>query len=527
VANQNPDEIAILPGNGDGTFGAPTQFYSTGGNAPVSVAVGDINGDGKLDIVVANRCGSNSNCSSGNVGVLLGNGDGTFQPAMAFNSGVNTTRVFVSDLNGDGRADLIVLDGSTFDVLLGSGDGTFRGVSSYGSGRTDAPDGLAVGDLNGDGKPDVVISDYSAPKYECGESTAVFLNNGDGTFQSPIILDSQGLCPLAVGIADLNGDGKPDLVVANECTQDLDCSVGSLILFLGNGDGTFPAAQLYSSTASADSLGFADLDGDGRLDVVVTGIPGIVGGNSIFLGNGNGILKSAMVYSQPSGGNTVVAADLNGDGKPDLVMADGDTVDVLINGATRVTSTTSMTSSLNPVQAGRDVTYTVTITTEDGSQASGLIFITDNVSNTQPCSGLAVNNQLICTTGYRTKYAGEHFLTAIYEGDGSHWGSISPVFSEYVQVHSTTRVTTSGSPSHAGQAVTFTATVKSRKDRIPNETVSFYDKKTLLGTAQLSNGSASITTSSLSVGKHTIKAVYPGDNQFGPSHGSVKQVVEQ
>src|ERR1700722_742086 len=341
VAAQNPDEVNVLLGNGDGTF-APAQSYSAGGNTPVFLAVGDVNGDGKLDIVVANECGSGSKCTSANVGVLFGNGDGTFQPAVGYDSGVNTSNVVIKDVNGDGKPDLIAADGSILFVLLGNGDGTFRFGYSSSSGPDNTPNNLAVLDMNGDGKPDVVMGRYSAT-VECGGTPAIFFGNGDGTFQAPIPLDSEGTCPLAVGIADLNGDGKPDVVVANQCTYDHNCVAASVGVLLGNGDGTFQRTAVYPVGGSAVSLAIADLDDDGRLDVVVSTPSGFGSNiNSILLGNGNGTFQPAMLDDRPSGASTVVVGDLNNDGIPDLVMASGGTVDVLIGANAGMISTTTI-----------------------------------------------------------------------------------------------------------------------------------------------------------------------------------------
>jgi len=319
------------------------------------------------------------------------------------------------------------------------------------------------------------------------------------------------------------------VVVANQCTDDQNCVESLLGVLLGNGDGTFQRTAVYPVGGSGTSLAIADLDGDGRLDVVLSTPSGFGSSiNSILPGNGNGTLQPALLDDQPSGANTVVVGDVNGDGTPDLVMVSAGTLDVLIGANTGMISTTTiMTASVNPVLAGHSITYTVTVTSQDGSQASGVVGTYDPGHGFY-CGGSLLDNQFLCTGGYRNRQGGTHVLTANYEGDSSHWGSLAPPVTEYVQFHSTTRVTTSGSPSHAGQPVTFTAKVFSSKGGriLDGESVSFYDKKTLLGTASLSNETASITTSSLSVKRHSIEAIYSGDQRIGISHGSVIQVVE-
>ena len=219
------------------------------------MAVADVNSDGKLDIVVAN---SEPFGDTGVVGVLLGNGDGTFQPVTTFGSGqAGATSVAVADVNRDGKADLIVAylcgsscsgEGGLVGVLLGNGNGTFQAVVTYASGGVFSYS-IAVADMNGDGKPDLVaanlcpINDPFCGGIGSPDGTAgVLLGNGDGTFQSAVAYDSGGVYPISVAVEDVNGDGKPDLLLAND-------NSGTIGLLLGNGDGTFqPAATFTSGT---------------------------------------------------------------------------------------------------------------------------------------------------------------------------------------------------------------------------------------------------------------------------------------
>jgi VCBS repeat protein/IPT/TIG domain-containing protein len=176
---------------------APAVAYGSGGYGAVAVASADVNGDGKLDLLVANECATS--CASGvagSVSVLLGNGDGTFQPAVAYASGgYQTSAVVVADVNGDGKPDLLVAnecsdsacrDYGTIGVLLGNGDGTFRTAMTFEAGGGYALS-LAVADVNGDGKPDVVAAS--------GENAAVLLGNGDGTFQTAVNYYADGELP--------------------------------------------------------------------------------------------------------------------------------------------------------------------------------------------------------------------------------------------------------------------------------------------------------------------------------------------
>jgi len=233
---QNYESSAgVLLGNGDGTF-QPAVNYNSGGDGSSSVAVGDFNGDGIPDIVVTNSCQSESCQSDGTVGVMLGNGDGTFQPVVTYDSGsLRSDWVATADLTGNGIVDLVVDGGAgnVVGVLLGNGDGTFQAPVTY---IVDGVAGgkVAIGDVNGDGIPDLAVTD-ACTKLKDGACTdakvIVLLGNGDGTFQPQIPYSTGGIGAFAVAIGDVNGDGRPDLVVADCCQSDLNTE-GSAVVFL-------------------------------------------------------------------------------------------------------------------------------------------------------------------------------------------------------------------------------------------------------------------------------------------------------
>jgi hypothetical protein len=344
----NDGTVGVLLGNGDGTF-KPAVTYSVGqpGFDPGvgSVAVADVNGDGRPDLLVGYEC-ADSSCFEGLVGVLLGNGDGTFQPVEAYDSGgFQADSIAVADVNGDGKPDLLMTnccsatntqyscfgDGSV-GVLLGNGDGTFQPVKTYDSGALQSV-GLAVKDVNGDGSPDLLVANLCVSSSDCGTgSIAVLLNNGDGTFGPAVIYGSGGYETQFVAVADVNGDGKLDLLAVSPiCLPFPLCesprSPGTVGVLLGNGDGTFQPVKTYDPGGySSDSVAVADVNGDGNLDLAVANfcvsrVACATGTVGVLLGNGDGTFQPVKTYD--SGGNafSVAAADVNGDRKPDLVVA--------------------------------------------------------------------------------------------------------------------------------------------------------------------------------------------------------------
>jgi len=399
--------VGVLLGNGDGTY-KPAVTYATGGFDAAAVAVADVNGDGKLDLIVVNSCSTNT-CSNeaSTVSVLFGNGNGTFKTAVTYASGGDfAVGLAVADVNGDHRPDLLVVnDSGTVGVLLNKGNGTFATSVTYLAGGNGNAVALAVGDVNGDGKPDLAVANYNT------DTVSILLGKGDGTFQTAVPYATGGGNPQAVALGDVNGDGKLDLVVANCSNGDGGCGIGtqgSINVILGNGDGTFQNYKVYDSGGElASSVALADVNKDGKLDIVVAdgcatnSYCDEAGGAAVLLSNGDGTFQTAVTYAAGGGnqadnqggatGYTValVTGDVNGDGKPDLIVVDGGTASaaavVLGNGNGTFQSWAMHNSGgyggSGPTVADLNGDGKLDIVTGDGCNPPGDFGVCDSISN--------------------------------------------------------------------------------------------------------------------------------------------------
>jgi hypothetical protein len=269
--------------------------------APEAFAVGDFNGDGKLDVASASLW----------LEILLGNGDGTFRSPKLYSSVVGAQSVVAADFNQDGKLDLALatsLDNSV-TIMLGNGDGTFRQGPILKAPAS--PAFVAVGDFNHDGNLDIVAIERGS---ECG-CIAVFLGNGDGTFQSGVNTPVVDVDPFGLAVGDFNHDGVLDVAVTGFFG-----SIDQVSIWLGNEDGTFRAGDAYALGSEPISVVTADFNRDGNLDLAVGVTEGY--GVSVLLGNGDGTFQGPVNYSVlfPE---QVLVTDFNGDGVPDLAVSSG------------------------------------------------------------------------------------------------------------------------------------------------------------------------------------------------------------
>ena len=360
----------IFLNNGNGTFAAEQSL--TFGSNPFHVLGADFNGDGKTDLISADR-------NAGTVSLRLGNGDGTFQARTPTTVGSAVWRLATSDLNGDNKVDVVSANWTdgTLSVLLGNGDGTFQTCRTLAAGTQ--PESVAIDDFNGDGRNDLVCIE------PIGQTMSIFLGNGDGTFQSRSTISIAGRIGVCVRTGDLNGDDKVDLIgVAN---------TDGILISLGNGDGTFTAPTLMAAGPGDNNVELYDFNGDGSLDLAAG--DSAQHSVSVWLGNGNGTFQTRRTYLA-AGVPQIALGDFDHDGVTDIASTDqgSTTVSIFIGNSTQGGTT--------------DITTPATLSIATQSDAEDVLEYID--------TGLTYLNEARASIGAvqnRIEYAASNALTLV------------------------------------------------------------------------------------------------------------------
>jgi hypothetical protein len=530
--------FTLLLADGAGSYQPPVLF-----TAPVSgsrfLAVADFNRDGKPDVAAFNDC--NASCAGSSVSVFLNAGNGNFQDAVVYEGGdVVPLAIATGDFNGDGKPDIAILhycgtcgDGQdSIAILLGNGDGSLQPVVTTLTGSSNAVNWLAAADFNGDGKSDLVLAENTNnPSNPYEGSAQILISNGDGTFAFGALYDSGGgrssNAGGAVTTGDVNGDGKADIVVGNLCDSivgDANCTRGTIGVLLGNGDGTF---QSVLSQAVPDANMYAISMADVNADGKLDVVTSTGTGIAVFFGNGDGSFRPPTVYAALEVIQNVqlAIADLNGDGGPDIVQPGvNGQLAVLYNQGFSEPTTTVALQSSLNPSVYGQLVTFTANVTSTSGTPTGNVTFMDGSANLG--SATLVNG--IASLNASALLAGTHSIVATYNGDANHSPGTSAGLQQVVNKGTTTTTLgSSANPSYLNQSVTFVATVPAQFKGAATGSVTFKQGTATLDTVALTNGKAFYSTTYITLGTRSITATYSGDgNNLGSTSVVLKQVVK-
>jgi hypothetical protein len=556
VVEGSNGQIEILHGNGDGSFTA-TPKDGTSGADPTTGLGGHL-------VAVTDAGGLHSfyTATPAGLSVLAEQRDLSLSLQGIYNAGPGRSSFAVGDFNGDGVLDVAVDSPEGVVILLGSADGSMGGSKAFAAGKPALSGEL--GSFSGSGNLDAVVN-------VAGSQALLLHGNGDGTFAQqvtpttlqanvvatgvhagsfPGVIQIPGMVQAAVVTTDLDGDGYGDVIIAYDNTSadhahPTAAAANAIYIWYGRSDGTFGFPMVMTPSRNFYQVVAVDLNGDGRPDLVMS--DGYVVSVQVNLG---GRAWGPEEHSLAGMGiNSISAGDVNKDGFTDLVVANGGAVlangvagqqggaapdvntggiTVLLNTGVTMVSTTTVLTIASPltITFGQAVNGTAQVTANDGSPLTGTISFYDGTTNL--CT-TAVGPSAGCAASSGVGFAvGTHVLTAVYSGDTTHLPSTSAAVTVVVtpvatKAQTTTMLTSSLDPAMSGQSMTFTANVVAAgSTAMPTGVVTFFDGSTVLGMKTLvGSGVASLSTSSLSVGAHAITASYSGDANSSASVSSV------
>jgi hypothetical protein len=407
VANFGADNVGVLLGYGNGNFSIVQTYFTGQDSGATVVALGDFNNDGRLDIVVANYYANN-------IGILLGYGDGTFEDQIIFSTGdgSNPNWVTVGNFNSDNQLDIAVANWNTNNVgiFLGYGNGSFTDMMPYSSGAGSQPSCINVGDFNSDNISDIAVTNAGT------NNIVVLFGVGDGSFLLGTSYSTgNGSQPFALVSADFNNDTRLDVAVANSHSD----SIG---IFLGYGNQPFAGVTLYSTGDGSEphSIAVSDLNNDGQSDIVVANY----GTNNIgvLLGHSNGVFDPMMIYLTGTGSApySVAVADFNNDRHLDIVGTNSETNNIAIllgygNGIFRNGVTHSTGDRSRP--------YIVTIGDFNNDNISDIAIANSGTSNVYLLYGYG-NGTFGNDTSYPFGYEYQPYSVAVTDLNQDNWMDI-------------------------------------------------------------------------------------------------------
>jgi hypothetical protein len=318
--------MKLLLNRGEGKFAAAVTLDAAIASSPSTLAVLDLDGDGKADLV----SGDGYPC------VQLNDGHGALTDGRCYENGVDpnsSLAVAMGDVNGDGRPDIALVRSSSIYILTNNGAGTFSESANFGWSSSWRPSGT-LADLDGDGRAELVIA--SAGKAGTTGTVDVFMNDGTGRFLNPTSMTA-GSAPAAVAVADLDGDGRPDIAVANLKNTTCTGAQGTIDVLFADGNGGFRGSVRFGG-GGYETIAAADIDGDGDADLLALDAVSHDGWTqtsqvNVFLNDGGGRFGAPLHYATASNPTSMTVGDLNGDGRPDIAVATSrGAVSVLLNG---------------------------------------------------------------------------------------------------------------------------------------------------------------------------------------------------